>query len=71
MYLPENDCSMEYFLSGYLDFTNLLDIKNQGHLVAELTHHKTNLKLTNYPRTGKSIFYEILEIPRIRLGISY
>ena len=52
MYLPENDCSMEYFLSGYLDFTNLLDIKNQGHLVAELTHHKTNLKLTNYPRTG-------------------
>eukprot|EP00088_Acartia_fossae_P070321 TRINITY_DN9384_c0_g1_i3.p1 TRINITY_DN9384_c0_g1~~TRINITY_DN9384_c0_g1_i3.p1 ORF type:complete len:624 (+),score=114.70 TRINITY_DN9384_c0_g1_i3:46-1917(+) len=52
-YLPENDCSMEYFLSGYMQFNTLQDIKSSGDLIAELTHHRTSLKLANYPRTGR------------------
>ena len=55
MYLPENDCSMEYFLSGYLEYNSLLDIQNEGNLIAELTHHRTKLKIANYARTGINI----------------
>jgi len=52
-YLPENDCSFNYFLSGYKQFNSLQDILKSGSLIAQLSHHNTKLTLANYPRTGR------------------
>jgi len=52
-FLPEGDCSRQYFDKGYNNFVNPEDITENGHLVTSLTHHKTKLSLVNYARTGR------------------